>query len=84
MITTIYMIRHAESPFEYGQERMRGLSEEGFVNAKRIAGIFTDIDVHYIASSPYVRAKQTIQSIADNKNYHRERTFNCMEQISAQ
>lgn len=67
MKTIIYMVRHAESPFKFGQERTRGLSEEGFLAAKRVGEIFTDIDIHYIASSPYVRAKQTIQYIAEQK-----------------
>ncbi|BBH24390.1 phosphoglycerate mutase [Paenibacillus baekrokdamisoli] len=67
MKTIIYMVRHAESPFEFGQERTRGLSEEGIAAAKRVARLFTDIDVHYMASSPYTRAKQTIQYIAEHK-----------------
>lgn len=70
MKTTIYMVRHAESHFEYGQERTRGLSAEGFAEAKRVAEIFADIDVHYMASSPYTRAKQTIQYIAEHKSLH--------------
>lgn len=68
MITNIYMVRHAESPFVFGQERVRGLSEEGFEAAKRVAEFFEDIDVHYMASSPYTRAKQTIQYIAEQKS----------------
>ena len=67
MKTIIYMVRHAESPFEFGQERTRGLSEEGFLAAKQLAKLFTDFDIHYIASSPYTRAKQTIQYIAEQK-----------------
>ncbi|WP_282942304.1 histidine phosphatase family protein [Paenibacillus sp. RC67] len=67
MKTNIYMVRHAESPFEFGKERTRGLSEEGFAAAKRIAAIFSEIDVDYIASSAYTRAKQTVQHIAEHK-----------------
>jgi 2,3-bisphosphoglycerate-dependent phosphoglycerate mutase len=68
MKTIIYMVRHAESPFEFGQERTRGLSEEGFEEAKRVAEFFTDVEVHYMASSSYTRAKQTIQCIAEHKS----------------
>jgi 2,3-bisphosphoglycerate-dependent phosphoglycerate mutase len=68
MDTIIYKVRHAESPFEFGQERTRGLSAEGFEDAKRVAAYFSDNDVHYMASSPYTRAKQTIQYIADQKS----------------
>ncbi|WP_169088212.1 histidine phosphatase family protein [Paenibacillus sp. PL91] len=67
MKTTIYMVRHAESAYEFGQERTRGLSTEGFAAAKRVADFFADVDVHYMASSPYTRAVQTIQYIAEQK-----------------
>lgn len=67
MKTTIYMVRHAESPFEHGQERTRGLSEEGFVAARRVAGLLANVKVDYIASSPYTRAKQTVQYIAEQQ-----------------
>ena len=62
------MVRHAESPFEFGQERTRGLSAEGFLAAKQVAEFFAGVDIHYIASSPYTRAKQTIQYIAEQKS----------------
>ncbi|WP_232510210.1 hypothetical protein [Paenibacillus crassostreae] len=42
MKTNIYMVRHAESPFEFGQERTRGLSEEGWIEAKRVAEMLAD------------------------------------------
>lgn len=66
--TTIYMVRHAESPFVFGQERTRGLSDEGITDARRVADYFADLDVHYMASSPYARAMQTIQFIAEQKS----------------
>ncbi|WP_028609656.1 histidine phosphatase family protein [Paenibacillus harenae] len=67
MKTTIYMVRHAESPFAFGQERERGLSDEGFEDAKRVAELLKNIDIHYMASSPYNRAKQTIRFLAEAK-----------------
>lgn len=66
--TTIYMVRHAESPFAFGQERVRGLSAEGIADAGRVAEYFTDIDIHYMASSSYARAIQTIQYVAEQKS----------------
>lgn len=68
MKTTVYLVRHAESPHLFGQERTRGLSPEGFAAAKRVAELFTDVDVHYIASSSYTRAVQTVQYIAEQKS----------------
>lgn len=68
MKTTIYMVRHAESPFVFGQERTRGLSPEGFAAARRVAELLADVEVHHMVSSPYARAKQTIQFLADQKS----------------
>lgn len=68
MKTTVYMVRHAESPYAYGQERTRGLSDEGWKAAARVADIFAEIEVHHMASSPYARARQTIQPIAERKS----------------
>jgi len=68
MKTTLYMVRHAESTYAHGQERTRGLSEEGWKAAARVAEIFAEIEVHFMASSPYARAKQTIQLIAERKS----------------
>jgi len=67
MKTNLYMVRHAESPFEFGRERSRGLSAEGMAEARRVAEVFSGIDIRYMASSPYTRAKQTIQYIAEQK-----------------
>lgn len=68
MDTTIYMVRHAESPYAHGQERTRGLSEEGLAAAVRVADYFDSIDIQYMVSSCYTRAVQTIQYIADRKS----------------
>jgi 2,3-bisphosphoglycerate-dependent phosphoglycerate mutase len=65
--TTIYMVRHAESPFVFGHERSRGLSEEGMNDAKRIANLFVNLNIHAVISSPYTRAIQTVQFLADSK-----------------
>jgi 2,3-bisphosphoglycerate-dependent phosphoglycerate mutase len=67
MKTTIYMVRHAESPFEFGQEKTRGLSEEGFEASRRVADILADVEIDHIVSSSYTRAIQTVQCLADRK-----------------
>ncbi|TDQ32160.1 histidine phosphatase family protein [Aureibacillus halotolerans] len=63
--TVIYMVRHAESPFVFGAERTRGLSEEGHAAAKRVASYFETIPVDVICASTYERTKQTVQPTAD-------------------
>ncbi len=67
MKTTIYMVRHAESPFIFGQEKARGLSEEGLADSRKIADIFEDIEISCIVSSSYRRAILTVQYLADKK-----------------
>lgn len=67
MKTTIYMVRHAESPFVFGEEKIRGLSEKGLMDSRKIADMFEDIKVDCIVSSPYIRAIQTVQHLADKK-----------------
>ena len=68
MNTTIYMIRHAESPFVFGQERTRKLSLRGENDSKRVTDLISDKTVDLIVSSPYSRAIQTIEGIANAKN----------------
>lgn len=70
METTIYMVRHAESPFVFGEERSRELSEEGLVDAKRVADVLDDVNIDCVVSSTYTRAIQTVQYLADRKNLH--------------
>lgn len=68
MNTIVYMVRHAESPFVFGEERTRGLSGKGLADAKEVANILADVKVDCIVSSPYTRAIQTVQYLAESKN----------------
>jgi 2,3-bisphosphoglycerate-dependent phosphoglycerate mutase len=67
METTIYMVRHAESPFVFGEERSRGLSDEGLEDAKRVADVLDDVNIDCVVSSTYTRAIQTVQY---TRKYH--------------
>lgn len=68
MKTTIYMIRHAESPFMIGQERSRGLSEHGKKDADKVKDIMQNKRIDVVVSSPYLRAIQTVQGIANSNS----------------
>jgi 2,3-bisphosphoglycerate-dependent phosphoglycerate mutase len=68
MITNVYMIRHAESPFVFGEEQSRGLSEEGFAAAKKVADLLDDHEIHVVAASTYTRAIQTVIEVAQRRN----------------
>ncbi|WP_231710818.1 histidine phosphatase family protein [Gracilibacillus suaedae] len=67
MTTVLYMVRHAASPFRLGEERTRGLSQEGQSAARKVTALLKDTDIAAIISSPYTRAIQTVQGIADDK-----------------
>ncbi|GKU79189.1 phosphoglycerate mutase [Paenibacillus sp. L3-i20] len=63
-MTTIYMVRHAESPYNEGTERTRGLTIEGKKKALEITGLLENEGVNVIVSSPYTRAILTIEELA--------------------
>ncbi|WP_261300934.1 histidine phosphatase family protein [Paenibacillus andongensis] len=67
MKTSIYMVRHAESPFVFGQEKTRGLSEEGLADSRRVSDLLKDVEFDSIVSSTYTRAIQTVQYLAESK-----------------
>ena len=66
MKTTLFMIRHAQSPFIFGQERTRKLSEQGELDANKITEQLKQEKIDVMVSSPYTRAIQTIEGIAMN------------------
>jgi 2,3-bisphosphoglycerate-dependent phosphoglycerate mutase len=64
MKTFIYMVRHGESPKTGENERIRGLTEKGELDVKRITDLLIDEEIEVFVSSPYKRAILTIQSLA--------------------
>ncbi|WP_422657618.1 histidine phosphatase family protein [Paenibacillus sp. EC2-1] len=64
METIIYMVRHAESPYTEGNERTRGLTAKGKVDAEKITEILKDEGINTIISSPYARAILTLEGLA--------------------
>ncbi|PCL89994.1 histidine phosphatase family protein [Paenibacillus sp. JNUCC32] len=64
-MTIIYFVRHAESPFIEGKERSRELSAQGSHAAERVKEMLLDEGIDAILSSPYQRAKDTVQPLAD-------------------
>lgn len=64
MNTFIYMVRHGDSP-KYGEERKRGLTDKGILDAKRVTSILKSEDIQIVISSPYDRSLQTVQETAE-------------------
>ncbi|KEK22667.1 histidine phosphatase family protein [Bacillus gaemokensis] len=64
MYTYIYMVRHGESPKTNGNERTRGLTEKGKLDACRVTELLKEEGVDTFISSPYSRAVLTIEGLA--------------------
>lgn len=67
MSTTVYMVRHAESPFVFGEERTRGLSEKGEKDAEKVMGLLKHEHIDVMVSSPYTRVINTLNKLANSK-----------------
>ncbi|MEO2203833.1 histidine phosphatase family protein [Paenibacillus pabuli] len=63
--TTLYFVRHAESAYVEGQERERGLTDQGRLDAAAVAELLSQEKIQWYYSSPYRRAVDTIQELAD-------------------
>ncbi|AGB16025.1 fructose-2,6-bisphosphatase [Halovivax ruber XH-70] len=63
--TTLYFVRHAHSPYVPNREAERGLSEQGRRDALHVARTLTEYDIDVVVSSPYTRAVETVQEIAE-------------------
>jgi 2,3-bisphosphoglycerate-dependent phosphoglycerate mutase len=57
------MVRHGESPKE-GNNRTRGLTEKGYLDAQLVADILKDEKIDAVVSSPYIRSILTVEKIA--------------------
>lgn len=63
-MTTIYFVRHAHSTYTK-EERERPLSEKGQLDAENVTHLLKDRHIDVVISSPYKRAIQTVQGIAN-------------------
>ncbi|WP_259417200.1 histidine phosphatase family protein [Bacillus toyonensis] len=66
-MTTIYFVRHAHSTYTK-EERERPLSEKGHCDAENVTRLLKDGHIDVVISSPYKRAIQTVQGIANTYN----------------
>ncbi|HDR4437904.1 histidine phosphatase family protein [Bacillus thuringiensis serovar brasilensis] len=66
-MTIIYFVRHAHSTYTK-EERERPLSEKGHLDAENVTHLLKDKHIDVVISSPYKRAIQTVQGIANT--YH--------------
>ena len=65
MNTEVYFVRHAHSVFSLEHEETRELSEKGWKDAEKITQILSYESINHIISSSYVRARQTVEGLAN-------------------
>lgn len=72
---TLYLIRHADAgkrnPYS-PTDHLRGLSEDGWRQAGRIADRLGDAGVTRVLSSPSLRCRQTVEPLAERLGLHVE------------
>lgn len=64
-MTTFYLVRHAHS--NYSPDEQRPLSAQGQEEACQLADLLANYPITQIFSSPYLRARQTIEPLANKK-----------------
>lgn len=68
MNTMIYMVRHAESPYDEGTERTRELTPKGKADIEKVTELLIDEDIDMIIASPYARAILSVEGLARHLN----------------
>ncbi len=61
-MSRFYVIRHAWA--DWTPDEMRPLSAEGRADARRIADLLIDSGIEAVYSSPYRRARQTVEPLS--------------------
>ncbi|XKE50231.1 histidine phosphatase family protein [Sutcliffiella horikoshii] len=67
MLTNLYFVRHAHSIYT-PDELERPLSEKGYKDAERILALIQPDNIDVVVSSPYKRAVQTVEAVANHYN----------------
>ncbi|WP_404350103.1 histidine phosphatase family protein [Sutcliffiella horikoshii] len=67
MLTNLYFVRHAHSIYT-PDELERPLSEKGYKDAERILALIQPDNIDVVVSSPYKRAVQTVEGVAEYFN----------------
>ena len=65
MITTVYLVRHAEPNFYNHNDMDRELTPKGLQDCQLLLNYFSKQNIHVIYSSPYRRAIETIKATAE-------------------
>lgn len=64
-MTTIYLVRHAESNYKNHEDETRELTAKGLEDRKLVSGYLSDKNIDVVLSSPYKRAIDTVKHFAE-------------------
>lgn len=67
-ITRVYFVRHAQSDYNWEDNRTRPLTEEGRKDSQIVKDLLRYVDIDYVISSPYIRSVDTIREYARERN----------------
>jgi 2,3-bisphosphoglycerate-dependent phosphoglycerate mutase len=65
-VHNFYLVRHAHA--DWRPDEKRPLSEQGLLDAERVADVLIEFPIKKIYSSPYLRAQQTIYPLSARLN----------------
>lgn len=66
-MTTLYFVRHCRPDFSVTEDSVRPLTEEGIRDIPKITAYLEDKAIDVVASSPFVRAIDSIKPFADSQ-----------------
>lgn len=64
-MTTVYFVRHAQPNYDNHDDLTRELTEQGLADRMKVVAALEDTAVDAVLSSPYKRAVDTVQPLAD-------------------
>lgn len=66
-MTTVYFVRHAQPNYENHVDLTRELTEKGLQDRMQVVEVLREIPIHAVLSSPYKRAVDTVQPLAEQR-----------------
>ena len=64
-VTTVYFVRHAQPNYDNHDDLTRELTEKGLADRMRVVTALENVTVDAVISSPFKRAVDTVQPLAD-------------------
>ncbi len=66
-MTTVYFVRHARPNYDNHDDLTRELTEQGLRDRMKVVEALKNVPIHAVLSSPYKRAVDTVQPLADRR-----------------